>query len=58
MGDVYLYPLTEVGREPKEIGKQPERQVPEMWICSDTYWTWSRDRGVEYHKDGVPEGYD
>ncbi len=30
---------------------------PEMWICSDTYWTWSIQDGVQYHDEGVPSGY-
>ena len=31
---------------------------PEMWICSDTYWTWSIQDGVKYHPTGIPLGYE
>ncbi len=31
--------------------------APEMWICSDTYWTWSIQDGVKYYHLGIPEGY-
>ena len=31
--------------------------APEMWLCSDTYFTWST-RGVEYYERGIPEGYE
>ena len=32
--------------------------APEMWICSDTYWTWSIQDGVQYYPRGRPTGYD
>ena len=34
------------------------RPNPEMWICSDTYWTWSVEDGVKYYPRGIPAGYD
>ena len=44
----YLYPL----------GIDDSNPIfPEMWICSDTYWTWSTQDGVQYHDEGVPNGY-
>lgn len=35
-----------------------DKAYPEMWICCDTYWTWSIDDGVKYYNRGVPAGYD
>ena len=32
--------------------------TPEMWICSDTYWTWDAQSGVTYYSRGRPTGYD
>ena len=54
--DTYLYPETDELGEPKEKDEQPQQQFPEMWICSDTYWIWSKRYGVEYRKDGIPPG--
>ena len=34
------------------------RPHPEMWVCSDTYWTWSIEEGVKYYPRGIPAGYD
>ncbi len=31
---------------------------PEMWVCSDTYWTWSVQDGVRYYARGIPAGYE
>ncbi|MDE7430744.1 MAG: hypothetical protein K2N34_02340 [Lachnospiraceae bacterium] len=31
--------------------------APEAWICSDTYFVWSV-KGVQYHPNGIPEGYE
>ena len=30
---------------------------PEMWLCSDTYFTWSVN-GVEYYPNSIPLGYE
>ena len=54
--DTYLYPETDEKGTPTD--NQPQLPPPEMWICSDTYWSWSVENGVEYHKDGVPIGYE
>ena len=54
--DTYLYPETDEKGNPTD--NQPQLPPPEMWICSDTYWSWSVENGVEYHKDGVPIGYE
>ena len=56
--DTYLYPVCDENDSPKAKGEQPQLPPPEMWICSDTYWSWSAENGVEYHKDGVPIGYE
>ena len=32
--------------------------IPEMWICSDTYWTWDTTNGVTYYSRGRPTGYE
>ena len=49
----YLNPIVNVNNTNAKVFIPP----PEMWICSDTYWTWSANDGVQYHKDGVPDGY-
>ena len=54
--DTYLYPATNDKGEPADT--QPQVPPPEMWICSDTFWTWSAENGVEYHKEGLPVGYE
>ena len=56
--DTYLYPLCDENDTPKSANEQPQLPPPEMWICSDTYWSWSAENGVEYHKDGVPIGFE
>ena len=56
--DTYLYPDTDYSGKPYKPDIQPQLPPPEMWICSDTYWSWSVENGVEYHKDGVPIGYE
>ena len=38
--------------------KKHERPHPEMWVCSDTYWTWSVEDGVKYYPRGIPAGFD
>ena len=30
--------------------------APEMWVCTDTYFTWQRG-AVKYYANGVPDGY-
>ena len=51
----YYYPEVNASHEIK--GHIINTAHPEMWICSDTYWTWSIQDGVQYHDDGVPSGY-
>ena len=58
----YLYPditTTDHGKtlKVKEIDN-PSPPLPELWVCSDTYWTWSVDDGVKYYQRGIPAGYD
>ena len=31
--------------------------APEAWICQDSYFIWST-KGVEYHRDDIPAGYE
>ena len=31
--------------------------VPEAWVCSDTFFTWS-SKGVEYFPNSIPRGYE
>ena len=38
--------------------KQSHPQPPEMWICTDTYFTWSISDKVKYFSDNVPAGLD
>ena len=38
-----------------DVQSQP---FPEMWICSDTYWTWSIQDGVRYYQRGIPAGFE
>lgn len=53
--DTYFYPdVLDNGTVVKDV----HPPAPEMWICSDTYWTWSIDGGVRYHARGVPTGYE
>ena len=54
MMNSYIYPLFNANNE---VVDSKNETPPEMWICSDTYWTWSRRDGVQYHKEGVPDGY-
>uniref|UniRef100_UPI0025583AF8 hypothetical protein n=1 Tax=Lactobacillus taiwanensis TaxID=508451 RepID=UPI0025583AF8 len=53
--NTYRNPYTEINGDIIETIPPPS---PEMWICSDTYWTWSVDDGVKYHHEGIPEGYE
>ena len=56
--NAYLYP--DVSQTGRLIAVQSDKQepIPEMWICSDTYWTWSIQDGVQYYPRGRPTGYD
>ena len=66
--DPYLYPDLKMklnsDSPPKPTNevvvddKAPNPPFPEMWICSDTYWTWSIADGVRYYPRGIPAGYD
>ena len=57
--DPYLYPNLKVDENVVKIDeKKPDPPNPEMWICSDTYWTWSIAEGVKYYQRGIPAGYD
>ena len=56
--DTYLYPATYDNGDVADAEYQPQIPPPEMWICSDTFWTWSAENGVEYHKEGLPVGYE
>ena len=52
--DTYYYPdVDDVGNVIKDV----HPPAPEMWICSDTWWSWSIDTGVRYHPRGIPVGY-
>ncbi len=64
--DPYLYPDVTVegaGAKFNQVkiktpAQTPEPPHPEMWICSDTYWTWSIADGVKYYQRGIPAGYE
>ena len=65
--DPYLYPDLKIQLKDNnpakpmnivELDPTINPQAPEMWICSDTYWTWSIQDGVKYYNRGVPAGYD
>ena len=43
----YNYDLSNPGAHPPPA---------EMWICTDTYFTWQRG-AVKYFANGVPDGY-
>ena len=47
--DTYYFP------DPENPNVHPPN--PEMWLCSDTYFTWSVN-GVEYFPKGIPAGYE
>ena len=53
-----INPLTNSYYYPDVNNQDIHPPSPEMWICSDTYWTWSVDNGVQYHKEGVPINYE
>ena len=55
LNDTYFYPDVKDDGTVIETVHPP---APEMWICSDTYWTWSITEGVKYHPRGIPEGYE
>ncbi len=55
INDTYYYPEVDDVGKPLEDYHPPQ---PEMWICSDTYWTWSLNDGVQYYSRGVPNGYE
>ncbi len=54
--NTYYYPNHDIITGNPDFNSHPPH--PEMWICSDTYWTWSIENGVQYHKDGIPNGYE
>ena len=60
--DPYLYPDVIVDTKNSNAiavdKSEPKPPAPEMWICSDTYWTWSVQDGVRYYQRGIPAGYD
>ena len=57
--DPYLYPdLAVDSNNIVIVGEKPNNPNPEMWICSDTYWTWSIADGVKYFQRGIPAGYE
>ncbi len=53
--DTYYYPDVDDAGKVDETVHPP---APEMWICSDTYWTWSLPEGVKYYPRGIAEGYE
>ena len=55
----YIYADLEVGGYGVQVNAAKNtRPNPEMWVCSDTYWTWSVEDGVKYYPRGIPAGYD
>ena len=57
----YLYPYYKNNAGTIQVNTDAGSKVspiPEMWICSDTYWTWSIQDGVQYYPRGRPTGYD
>ena len=57
----FMYPTVE-WKSNKALVKANEsdknKMPPEMWICSDTYWTWSIADGVRYYSTGIPAGFE
>ena len=53
--DTYYYPDT---LDDGTVVKDVHPPAPEMWICSDTWWSWSIDGGVKYHPRGIPTNYE
>ena len=58
--DPYIYPNMQVNNgAPISVNNAYTNQCfPEMWICSDTYWTWSIQDGVKYYPRGIPTDYE
>ena len=55
----HLSPDLKVGGNCLQVSEtDKEFPLPEMWVCSDTYWTWSVEDGVRYYQRGIPAGYD
>ena len=55
----YLYPALKINGNSLAVNDaERETPLPEMWVCSDTYWTWSVEDGVRYYQRGIPAGYD
>ena len=56
--DVLWHPdISDTLTYPK-LGGDSHPPSPELWICSDTYWTWSVQDGVRYYQRGIPAGYE
>ncbi len=56
-GDNDIYYNPEVDDSGK-VNTSVHPPAPEMWICSDRWWSWSIDGGVKYHPRGIPVGYE
>ncbi len=58
--DPYIYPDMKVNNgDPISVNEDYKNECfPEMWICSDTYWTWSIQDGVKYYPRGIPTDYE
>ena len=56
--DVLFYPDLGSDLQWKKVTDTSSPPPPELWICSDTYWTWSVQDGVRYYQRGIPAGYE
>ena len=56
--DVLFYPDLGSDLKWKKVTDTSSPPPPELWICSDTYWTWSVQDGVRYYQRGIPAGYE
>ena len=57
--NTYYYPDLKIEADDIVVNTDSKQNpIPEMWVCSDTYWTWSIQDGVQYYPRGRPTGYD
>ena len=57
-GDVLWHPDQIANLTFPRISEKSSPPPPELWVCSDTYWTWSVQDGVRYYQRGIPAGYE
>ncbi len=57
-GDVLWHPDQIADLTFPRISEKSSPPPPELWVCSDTYWTWSVQDGVRYYQRGIPAGYE